>query len=527
MSRPNPAKLCLILVGLAIGVTALIFLKGGIFTNHHPGDILHMIDIVLRMSAGQTMHIDFMTPLGWLGFAPIVAFLDAGFSMGVAFALAQCAVALLLIPPLVRATSSRLPAASGTAFAILTLLVVLSLGQGRTGGELSVSMFYNRWCWAAAFICVVLVVLPGRDAGRPWLDGAIVGVLMAAIAMVKVTYLVALAPVLALILVLRGERVMLLAALAFGALAGLGFLAVLGLDAMLAYAGDLLAVATGPIRQVPGASLTDIYASPSTVGETVLVLGVALVLRRKGRRTEGNAILLLFPAFTFITWQNFGNVPFWLIPVAAIFAAIWASERTLQAAGFGALATGLLTLPIVMVHAMTPIQNLVTRSDLFVRLVPDSDPLANIYQPRLQAFYTLVKRDFNGPGEPFEEDDPRFRRTTDVTFNGRFFEDCGFEVGVQAAISRLGAGLPAGSRVMVADVLSAQWLYGPAEPLPGGAPWNYGTLHGLDAATHLLVPACPFSQFTRLTLLNALTEEGVEVRETAHEELYTLYEFVR
>ncbi|MDU8946528.1 hypothetical protein [Ovoidimarina sediminis] len=527
MSGPNPTKLGLILTGLVLGATGLIFLKGGIYTNNHAGDVLHMMDIVMRMAAGERPHIDFMTPLGWLGFAPVVAFLKAGFAMGHAFALGQALMALVLIPAILRASASRLPPVTGGVFAALTVLVVVSLGQGLGGGDLSVSMFYNRWGWAVAFVAVVLAMLPDRGRPRPALDGAILGIGLGAVAMVKITYLVALAPALALVLVLRGERAMLFWALATGTATLLVFVVLLGPATMLAYLGDLRAVSEAPLRQAPGKAINDILASPLTLGQTVVTVGAALALRRSGRRIEGLGLLILFPAFTFLTWQNFGNVPFWLIPVAAIFAALWDRDRSLRVAGAGAIGAGILALPVAFVHSVTPLQHVATRADLFVPVVPGVAALADIYQPANQAFLVQTSRDLNGPEEPYPADDPRIRRPLDAEFAGRRFPDCTAQSGLQAAFARQGADMPAEAQVLVADILSVVWLYGPSAPVRGGAPWNYGTLDGAETATHLLVPVCPTSNMARAFVLDALRPIENNLREVAHRETYTLYEIVR
>ncbi|WP_444430228.1 hypothetical protein ACTTAM_01850 [Rhodobacter capsulatus] len=196
-------------VGLALWgglLAAAPFLAGALAVTQHEGDALHLADLVLRMAEkGQMPHRDFMTPLGIAGLWPIAAFVQAGLGLGHAFLAAQAAVAAVLFLPILRAAQSRLPGGLAWIFGAYVLGMVLALIHGETQPLFSVSMHYNRWAWAMAYVAVVLAVLEPLGPRRPRLDGALIGVLMAGLGLVKVTYVVALAPALVVALLARRD----------------------------------------------------------------------------------------------------------------------------------------------------------------------------------------------------------------------------------------------------------------------------------------------------------------------------------
>jgi len=66
----------LFLMSLVGGIAAISLLKGGLYVDRHEGDTLHLAEIVLRMSQGEWPHLDFVTPLGLMAFAPISLFMS-------------------------------------------------------------------------------------------------------------------------------------------------------------------------------------------------------------------------------------------------------------------------------------------------------------------------------------------------------------------------------------------------------------------------------------------------------------------
>lgn len=524
--------------GLAVFAVVLAvapFWAGGLFVTQHEGDTLHLADLVLRMAEkGQMPHRDFMTPLGIAGLWPIAAFVQAGLGFGHAFLAAQAAVAALLFLQILRAAQSRFPGGLAWIFGAYVLGMVLALVHGETMPMFSVSMHYNRWAWAMAYVAVALAVLEPLGSRRPWLDGALIGGMIAGMALVKVTYVVALAPAVVVALLARRDLRTLGSALCFGLAVLAAVTALLGVTFWGAYVRDLLTVAGSASRAAPGESLGAVLAAPKNVAATLVLLATVVFLRQSGRRAEGLALLWLVPAFVYVTYQNYGNDPQWLVLVGLIALALrpdarlsnglgWQMRGVLLVMGVAALvlATGsaanLVTSPLR--HAFAKTEEMVP---LFLARPQASDML--VLPPRVYRVVHQVAAD--GPGAPYaayaargeSADNPR----KPVVLNGETLPDCEMSGGYLAWFEATSADLAqagyAHARVLVADLLSALWLFGPFEPVKGAAPWYYGGAPGLVAADHVLVPLCPIGQRQRDEIVTAIADAGwrlVEERRTA------------
>ena len=139
MNGPNPGKLAAIVLVL-IAVSALpVLLKGGLYLSHYEGDAFHLADIVLRMASGERAHLDFMTPLGALGFQPMVWFVEAGLSLGHAFIFGQILFGLAVAGPLLWAAVTRLSAPLAYGFALSVVALLTSLSHGQSGSIVAIS----------------------------------------------------------------------------------------------------------------------------------------------------------------------------------------------------------------------------------------------------------------------------------------------------------------------------------------------------------------------------------------------------
>ncbi|MEL7117621.1 MAG: hypothetical protein AAGP08_18885, partial [Pseudomonadota bacterium] len=194
MSKANPIVVFLFILVVIAGMGGIALLKGGFYVAKHEGDTLHLLQIVFRMADGEWPHLDFMTPIGVLAFAPIAAFVNAGFGVGAAILWAQIAVALGLALPTFWAAYTRFSNGLAYLFALTVMVLCLALVHGQTDQLVSISMHYNRWAWAVSYIVVVLAVLPAMRGGTGLVDGVILGLGLAALALCKVTYFVAFAP---------------------------------------------------------------------------------------------------------------------------------------------------------------------------------------------------------------------------------------------------------------------------------------------------------------------------------------------
>jgi len=301
------------LSGFALGLVALFggveLLKGGFYLGKHEGDAIHLADIVLRMGAGQWPHLDFMTPIGVLAAAPMALFTALGFGIGHAILLGQILVALLMIPPTVWVAESRLTGYWRHVFVGYVVVLCLAVVHGEANSAISISMHYNRWAWAISYLVLLVTILPPLHERHPLGEGVLIGLGTAALALIKMTYFVALAPVVLIGLVARR----LWGSLAAAVLAGLAVMAVVTLLAgpafWLAYIRDLATVALSTVRERPGEQFTMIIGGAAFIAPNLAMIAIVIVLRQIGRLTEGLVLFLLYFPFSYIVYQNFGNDP--------------------------------------------------------------------------------------------------------------------------------------------------------------------------------------------------------------------------
>ncbi|SOC15593.1 hypothetical protein SAMN05877809_10826 [Rhodobacter sp. JA431] len=520
----------LAIVALIYGLVQALapFWAGALRLAQHEGDALHLADLVLRMGEhGQLPHLDFLTPLGIGGLWPIAIFVKAGLGFGHAFMAGQALVAALLFYPALRAGQSRFPGALAWLFVayVLGLCLALVHGEARTGTSLS--MHYNRWAWALAYIALPLAMLEPLDVRRrPWLDGGLIGLMLSGMALIKVTYFLAFAPVIVVALLVRRD----FKALGVAVLAGLAVVVVLtlilGVPFWLAYAKDLILVAGSEIRSAPGDSFGEILGAPAHIAGTLLLLATVIFLRQAGEMSAGLLLLLLTPAFAYVTYQNFGNDPQWLVFLGLVALALrpdgmmtnglgWRLRDAVLVAGAGALILGAGSAINLVI---SPVRHVFSEAEGRVPLLsarPHDDDV-QILSPRLYAAKQTVRMD--GAGQPFE----RFaelgkgavegeKPQKDAVLNGEILPDCemaSFNALFEQEVSELVAAGYAGQSILSADLFTALWLYGPIAPVKGAAPWYYGGAPGLSHADHLLVPLCPSNKVTRAQMLSAINEGG-------------------
>lgn len=506
---------------LAALYTSCFLMAGGLILTAHEADMIHLSDMVLRMADGQVPHRDFMTPIGGWAVQPMALLFQAGLGLGSAMIWGQVLVALALLTIAAWVGASRLT--SGQSLGLL--IAVAGLGFGLVfGGDqplLSLSMHYNRWCWAAATLVVVMTfVTPDGDrcAAR---DGALIGGLMAAMAMVKVTYALALAlPILLALLHARRSRA-LWTALATALFVLLVVTLFEGLAYWRAYADDLLAVTRSSHRAMPSAGWRALVFSPSGLPLTALMLAAWWALRRAGLRQAALALVVFYPAFVFISWQNYGNDPLWLVAVALVLWSLsgrvadpLARKVTLAAA----LAAGVMILPVGINILTSPMHHAILPQDLTRPMLPDHGDL-RMATARGQGAWISRALIPSGQGEP-------------TVFQGQTLPDCTLTGGLIAVLERDGAALmrldPALDRQpLVADLLSPHWMFEGLRPLRGAAPWYYDGLPGLADATHLMVPDCPADPSARRHFLGLIESQDLRLAPAGQAEGFTLYRIER
>jgi len=537
MSRPNPA----ILLGFLVAVWAILggvaLAKGGFYLAKHEGDTLHLLEIVFRMVDGEWPHLDFMTPIGVMAFAPIVLFVELGAGVGNAVMLAQILVGFVLLPVLFWVGLTRFRGGLAYLFGLVILVLVLALVHGESQRSVSISMHYNRWAWAFSYVAIVLAVLPPGKLRNETLDGAIIGLCVAMLMLTKITYFAAFAVPITVALAMRGAWRSLGSAAIAGLLVALIVTALAGVAFWPAYIGDLLSVANSEVRPQPGARLRTIIGAPAYLGGSLVLFVAVILLRQAEERLAGLIVLLLAPGFIYVTYQNFGNDPQWLMLVAILLLVPrprpeltngfgWNMRAAL---GLGAMAAIALAAPSFLNLAYSPFRHLGLKAS-------DYAPMLSA-RPEHSDLRTRINRSnrvdglmaLDGPGTGLEDRAELAERDlTRTEWKGEVLPDCELQSGLIAWFEVIVADLDAngftgGKRLLATDLFSGHWLFGDLGRLTNGAPWYYGGLPGFDSADYLLVPLCPTSRMVRKLILEAVAAEPVTLTELRRTPLYILY----
>lgn len=538
MSRPNPAILLAILLAALAALGGAALLKGGFYIGKHEGDTLHMMQIVLRMTEGQTPHVDFMTPIGALAFAPIALFTKLGFGIGMAVLWAQVLMAVLILPAVWWVSMNRLSPRIAALFGVIIMVLMLALVHGEAQRSVSISMHYNRWAWAAAFVAIVAALIPPVHPRNAVLDGVVIGLMLSALAMIKVTYFAAFIVPIALALILTGQRKAILWTAVTGGTVFIALTLWLGLGYWAAYLGDLLTVAGSDVRSQPGEPLGAVVGAPAYLGGSLVAVAGVILLRQGRAATGGLVLLTLLPGFFYVTFQNFGNDPQWLLLLAVLLLALRPVGETTNGMGWNmrqavticaAMALA-LAAPSFFNLAYSPFRHMRIDTATYAPLLPRGGVHSDLQSASLRVQRVDARVAMDGPGSGLEAYAEAAERDDPPVFMGETFNSCTIELGLPAyfdAITRdlETAGLATGTeKLFAADIFSSHWLYGALGPLDGGAPWYYGGLPGYADADYLLVPICPVTQDVQAKIFKAIEELGTEdLTEVRRTPLYILY----
>jgi len=536
MSRANSTVLFGFFVAVIVVLCGALLLKGGFYLGKHEGDTLHMMQIVFRMADGQWPHLDFMTPIGVLAFAPIALFVSLGYGIGMSIFLAQALVSVLLLPAVWWVAISRMRGALPYVFGVIIFVLVAALVQGTAQSSLSISMHYNRWAWAVAFVAVAVAVLPPIGRVRPRIDGTIIGLAMVFLLLVKVTYVAAFAaPVLVALLVHRTFHT-LLYAIVVGLIAIVVFTAVSGVQFWPAYLGDILTVATSEARANPGETFGAVVGAPAYIGASLTLIAAVIFLRQARQSVAGFLLLLLTPAFFYVTYQNFANDPQWLLLLGVLLLAQMPSAEVRN--GFGwdmrsalkstAAVAFAMAAPSFFNLAYSPYRHYFVDTEDYSQMLPKAEQHSDIYTKNLRTARTNANVPLAVAGTGLTAYEEMADRDDPTVFKGETLPDCELSLGLTAwfdvIVSDLdAAGLAQGRAIFAADLFSSHWLFGSPVPLEGGSPWYYGGLPGLENTDFLLVPLCPIVQSSRRQILELIEEAGLQFTEVRRTPLYILF----
>jgi hypothetical protein len=142
-------------------LAVLLITPGRSFIGIYVNDLMVFYDGAHRILEGQVPNRDFHTPLGPLAYLLPAFGLWAGGSLGSMLPIATGAFAVLLALPLFYVSATRLPFPLAAAVILyVTLLAVAPLNPGDSWQNTTFAMFYNRFCWSALTVLLVLA-LPG------------------------------------------------------------------------------------------------------------------------------------------------------------------------------------------------------------------------------------------------------------------------------------------------------------------------------------------------------------------------------
>jgi len=320
-----------------------------------------------------------------------------------------------------------------------------------------------------------------------------------------------------------------------------------GIDFWLAYMRDLRAVATSETRSQPGLSFQENATAPPYLLASLAALGLVVLLRQAGRMTEGLAMLLLLPGVIYITYQNWGNDPQWLVLAGLMALALRPTDARTNALGWqlgGALAIcGVVLLSLASPSAFnlvaSPIAAIKAKPHGEVPMVRkrsvDDDLLVD--PDRLVGVRLAIRGD--APGQPYEayaemakakpapdEDDEDQKDDEPVLLNGEELPACEVNSGHYAVFDLMAKDLTAagyaGQSILVGDLFTSLWLFGDFKAVEGAAPWYYSGTPGVAAADHIVLLQCAFARDRRNAMIKALAEEGWQLEEERRTETYIL-----
>ncbi len=516
MSRSSSYVFLGFLLALLALLAGLLLGKGALLLNRHEGDVLHLAEIVLRMSQGQWPHLDFMTPIGVLSFAPIAWLLTQGVGIGHAIMGGSLIFAALLLPALWWVSVSRLSPKLAYGFGAIVLLLSTALVHGGAQQVQSISMYYNRWAWAVSFVLIIMSLISAQNRKSQVIDGIILGFGVAFLALSKITFLVAFFPGIFVALLLRRQWLAIGVALLCGGAIVLLISLSAGLDFWSAYLGDIRLVSNSGIRPQPSQPLAFLLIGPPFVVMNLVLVAGIIFLRQAGRSVEGIVLLLLAPGCIYVTYQNWGNDAQWLAVFAIAIFALRPRRELRNVLGWelgrAMTITGLLAVALIAPNAinigLSTINHARVEPSNYAQVIPGARHgdlailTSRMYAPERVVNFDLPAADMRALAQ---QADP----TQLDTLFGEPLEACKLHaglVGVLQFMSREIDALPAlqGQTVFTADTFSNLWMFGSTVPLKGGAPWYYGGDAGLKNADYLLVPICPVTPRARTMVLNEL-----------------------
>ncbi|MBI3196266.1 MAG: hypothetical protein HYZ40_01915 [Rhodospirillales bacterium] len=202
-SRPLAFGVALaLLAGLPMLAAAWALLASGlVLSREMTWDFLFNLAGAWHLQSGHVAHVDFHDPVGELNFLLTVLGFRLVGPTPLAFVMGSLVWAFVTFVAASIAAQRRLPLAPAAIFTVFVcLLVVMPANVGDPPRDYSFAMSYNRYGWSALSVLALILFVPPRPPspavasetrGGDTLDMAVVGLVLAALFYLKITYFMA------------------------------------------------------------------------------------------------------------------------------------------------------------------------------------------------------------------------------------------------------------------------------------------------------------------------------------------------
>ena len=475
-------------------------------------DALHSTLISIEISKGAVLHSDIHTPLGILAYWPIAKLMNLGLGAGAALGYANGLIAFVMLPAIYWVGVSRFDGILRFLFGAMVLLYCMATLHGGIKVGVDMSMYYNRWCWAVTSLILALVLLPSpKTIWAARLDGLTLGVCAVFLLFTKMTYAACLGPLVLLALLMNRRWVTL------GWTAGVSIVLTVvllatqgGIGFLVNYISDLITVFGSELRSYPSESFTYTAIGPQYFVGTMSLFAALVVLRREGHEVAGALMLVLAPGLIYISHQNWGNDPFWILPLAAV---LWQLSTRPQGDDLAAPSMALRAVAVVMALTFVPVLQSLLLSNMVHLAIENEEFDPVLKDPKHASLKVLRSRLTKVAVERFQSPTGDELTTAGVEFGGIMFEDCRLRKGEIGHDMMLARGVEAvaetaGQPVLLADLVQILPLMADTTFPQGMSPWYYGGTQGFESATHLAVPHCASLPAARLEMIKALKGAG-------------------
>ena len=183
---------------------ALTILPGITYVNIMTHDTFIFFDGIYRLSQGQVPHLDFHTPIGPLSYLlPYLGFSIVNKFPG-SMELSNFIVAMLVLAISIHVLSSRyrvIPSIMALVFLVVLIIMPMNVGSQ----DITHAMYYNRYGWVLLSLLFLFFIEPGKKSRTQLLvDSICVGILVAMLFYIKITYFVVAAAIFPLMIFSSG-----------------------------------------------------------------------------------------------------------------------------------------------------------------------------------------------------------------------------------------------------------------------------------------------------------------------------------